>query len=196
MLVAGYVLRSPTFGWTGAAPGSSQHCAASLYHSHAHAHTVKHTQLNTHMYTHCPHPSPPGRSLTLLDPTYASRFVPIIASVSEHQPPSWPSYITDLHFGALLAPAGLMAAFRRLDSGEAGCAHTCSEQQDRVVARPVRRCSSTCLTTGGCAACFEAVCLHTCLPPHIQLCSTSITPVAPTRLMLPTPARQHPWMTG
>lgn len=59
-----------------------------------------------------------GRSLTLLDPTYASRFVPIIASVSEHQPPSWPSYITDLHFAALLAPAGIIAAFRKLDNGE------------------------------------------------------------------------------
>jgi hypothetical protein len=58
-----------------------------------------------------------GRSLTLLDPTYASRFVPIIASVSEHQPPSWPSYITDLHFAALLAPAGIIAAFRKLDNG-------------------------------------------------------------------------------
>lgn len=61
-----------------------------------------------------------GRSLTLLDPTYASRFVPIIASVSEHQPPSWPSYITDLHFAALLAPAGIIAAFRKLDNGERG----------------------------------------------------------------------------
>lgn len=58
-----------------------------------------------------------GRSLTLLDPTYASRFVPIIASVSEHQPPSWPSYITDLHFAVLLAPAGIMAAFKKLDNG-------------------------------------------------------------------------------
>jgi dolichyl-diphosphooligosaccharide---protein glycosyltransferase len=26
-----------------------------------------------------------GRSLTLLDPTYAKKFIPIIASVSEHQ---------------------------------------------------------------------------------------------------------------
>ena len=37
-----------------------------------------------------------GRSLSLLDPTYASKYIPIIASVSEHQPPSWPSYFTDL----------------------------------------------------------------------------------------------------
>ena len=27
-----------------------------------------------------------GRSLSLLDPTYAKKFIPIIASVSEHQP--------------------------------------------------------------------------------------------------------------
>ncbi|GBF90577.1 hypothetical protein Rsub_03149 [Raphidocelis subcapitata] len=73
-LVVGYVVRSPTFGWT-------------------------------------------GRSLTLLDPTYASRFVPIIASVSEHQPPSWPSYITDLHAAVLLAPAGIIGCFKNLNNG-------------------------------------------------------------------------------
>ncbi|KAI8469243.1 MAG: Oligosaccharyl transferase STT3 subunit-domain-containing protein [Monoraphidium minutum] len=72
--VVGYVVQSPTFGWT-------------------------------------------GRSLTLLDPTYASRFVPIIASVSEHQPPSWPSYITDLHVAALLAPAGIIGCFKSLTNG-------------------------------------------------------------------------------
>lgn len=44
--------------------------------------------------------------MTLLDPTYASRFVPIIASVSEHQPPQWSSYIMDLHVLVALAPAG------------------------------------------------------------------------------------------
>jgi hypothetical protein len=27
-----------------------------------------------------------GRSLSLLDPTYATKYIPIIASVSEHQP--------------------------------------------------------------------------------------------------------------
>ncbi|MEW5300470.1 MAG: hypothetical protein WDW36_003400 [Sanguina aurantia] len=70
--VAGYVLQSPTLGWT-------------------------------------------GRSLSLLDPTYAGRFIPIIASVSEHQPPSWTSYIQDLHILILLAPAGLMACFVRFN---------------------------------------------------------------------------------
>ena len=38
-----------------------------------------------------------GRSLSLLDPTYASKYIPIIASVSEHQPPAWTSYFTDLN---------------------------------------------------------------------------------------------------
>ena len=40
---------------------------------------------------------PAGRSLSLLDPTYASKYIPIIASVSEHQPPAWTSYFTDLN---------------------------------------------------------------------------------------------------
>ena len=55
-----------------------------------------------------------GRSLSLLDPTYASKYIPIIASVSEHQPPSWSMYITDLHLTILLAPAGILACFSPL----------------------------------------------------------------------------------
>jgi dolichyl-diphosphooligosaccharide--protein glycosyltransferase len=55
-----------------------------------------------------------GRSLSLLDPTYASKYIPIIASVSEHQPPAWASYFTDLHIAGILAPAGLLACFRPL----------------------------------------------------------------------------------
>ena len=57
---------------------------------------------------------PAGRSLSLLDPTYASKYIPIIASVSEHQPPAWASYFTDLHAAALLMPAGLVSCFRPL----------------------------------------------------------------------------------
>eukprot|EP00873_Tetraselmis_striata_P041899 jgi/Tetstr1/462163/TSEL_007228.t1 len=67
----GYVMASPTFGWT-------------------------------------------GRSLSLLDPTYASKYIPIIASVSEHQPPAWTSYFTDIHVMVLFMPAGLIACFRPL----------------------------------------------------------------------------------
>jgi dolichyl-diphosphooligosaccharide---protein glycosyltransferase len=58
-----------------------------------------------------------GRSLSLLDPTYASKYIPIIASVSEHQPPTWSSYVTDLHAAALLAPLGLIVCFRDLTDG-------------------------------------------------------------------------------
>ena len=57
-----------------------------------------------------------GRSLSLLDPTYASKYIPIIASVSEHQPPAWPSYFTDLHVASVLMPAGLIALFWPLTS--------------------------------------------------------------------------------
>jgi dolichyl-diphosphooligosaccharide--protein glycosyltransferase len=52
-----------------------------------------------------------GRSLSLLDPTYASKYIPIIASVSEHQPPTWPSYFMDINILAFLAPAGIIACF-------------------------------------------------------------------------------------
>ncbi|KAJ6801701.1 dolichyl-diphosphooligosaccharide--protein glycosyltransferase subunit STT3A [Iris pallida] len=52
-----------------------------------------------------------GRSLSLLDPTYASKYIPIIASVSEHQPPTWPSYFMDINVLAFLVPAGILACF-------------------------------------------------------------------------------------
>ncbi|KAM1046948.1 hypothetical protein TB2_025906 [Malus domestica] len=55
-----------------------------------------------------------GRSLSLLDPTYASKYIPIIASVSEHQPPTWPSYFMDINVLAFLVPAGIIACFSPL----------------------------------------------------------------------------------
>lgn len=47
-----------------------------------------------------------GRSMTLLDPTYAKKYVPIIASVSEHQPTSWSSYFFDLSYLVVFLPIG------------------------------------------------------------------------------------------
>jgi dolichyl-diphosphooligosaccharide--protein glycosyltransferase len=47
-----------------------------------------------------------GRSLSLLDPTYASKFIPIIASVSEHQATTWTSYFFDLNMLMVLVPIG------------------------------------------------------------------------------------------
>ncbi|GMH40934.1 hypothetical protein BSKO_08838 [Bryopsis sp. KO-2023] len=55
-----------------------------------------------------------GRSLSLLDPTYASKYIPIIASVSEHQPPTWSSYFTDINVLVLILPAGFIACFSPL----------------------------------------------------------------------------------
>jgi len=44
--------------------------------------------------------------MTLLDPRYAKKFVPIIASVSEHQPTTWSSYFFDLGFLIIFMPIG------------------------------------------------------------------------------------------
>ncbi|KAI8022624.1 Dolichyl-diphosphooligosaccharide--protein glycosyltransferase subunit STT3A [Camellia lanceoleosa] len=43
--------------------------------------------------------------------TYASKYIPIIASVSEHQPPTWPSYFMDINVLAFLVPAAIIACF-------------------------------------------------------------------------------------
>lgn len=48
-----------------------------------------------------------GRFYTLLDPTYAKKHIPIIASVSEHQPTTWASFFFDLHILTFLFPVGL-----------------------------------------------------------------------------------------
>lgn len=37
-----------------------------------------------------------GRFYSLLDPSYAKNHIPIIASVSEHQPTTWSSFYFDL----------------------------------------------------------------------------------------------------
>ncbi|GAM28549.1 hypothetical protein SAMD00019534_117250 [Acytostelium subglobosum LB1] len=55
-----------------------------------------------------------GRFYSLLDPTYARDNIPIIASVSEHQPTTWASYFFDLHILTFLFPAGLYFCFREL----------------------------------------------------------------------------------
>jgi len=56
-----------------------------------------------------------GRFYTLLDPTYAKEHIPIIASVSEHQPTTWASFFFDLHILLLLFPAGLYFCFDKLN---------------------------------------------------------------------------------
>ena len=45
------------------------------------------------------------------------RYIPIIASVSEHQPTTWSAYILDLHILILLAPIGLLVCFKHMTDG-------------------------------------------------------------------------------
>ncbi|EGD76691.1 oligosaccharyl transferase [Salpingoeca rosetta] len=55
-----------------------------------------------------------GRFYAMLDPTYAKNHIPIIASVSEHQPTTWSSYYFDLQFLVFLFPLGLYYCFKNL----------------------------------------------------------------------------------
>lgn len=55
-----------------------------------------------------------GRFYSLLDPSYAKNNIPIIASVSEHQPTSWSSFYFDLQLLVFLFPVGLYYCFKSL----------------------------------------------------------------------------------
>jgi len=55
-----------------------------------------------------------GRFYTLLDPSYAKNNIPIIASVSEHQPTTWSSFYFDLQMLVFMFPAGLYFCFKKL----------------------------------------------------------------------------------
>lgn len=54
-----------------------------------------------------------GRFYSLWDTGYAKIHIPIIASVSEHQPTAWPSFFFDLNLLIYAFPAGLFFLFRR-----------------------------------------------------------------------------------
>ncbi|ELP90050.1 oligosaccharyl transferase, putative [Entamoeba invadens IP1] len=56
-----------------------------------------------------------GRFYALFDPTFAKKNVPLIVSVSEHQPANWASYFFDLHVLIVIAPAGLYYCFKKFD---------------------------------------------------------------------------------
>ncbi|KAI8502179.1 PREDICTED: dolichyl-diphosphooligosaccharide--protein glycosyltransferase subunit STT3A [Branchiostoma belcheri] len=55
-----------------------------------------------------------GRFYSLLDPSYAKNNIPIIASVSEHQPTTWSSFYFDLQMLVFMFPVGLYYCFCRL----------------------------------------------------------------------------------
>ncbi|KAF4594630.1 oligosaccharyl transferase STT3 subunit [Ophiocordyceps camponoti-floridani] len=55
-----------------------------------------------------------GRFYSLWDTGYAKIHIPIIASVSEHQPPAWPAFFFDLNMLIWLFPAGIYLCFQEL----------------------------------------------------------------------------------
>ena len=55
-----------------------------------------------------------GRFYSLWDTAYAKVHIPIIASVSEHQPTAWPAFFFDLNMLIWLFPAGVYLCFRNL----------------------------------------------------------------------------------
>lgn len=55
-----------------------------------------------------------GRFYSLWDTGYAKVHIPIIASVSEHQPTAWPSFFFDLHMLIWLFPAGVYICIQQL----------------------------------------------------------------------------------
>ncbi|KAL7712769.1 dolichyl-diphosphooligosaccharide--protein glycotransferase [Entamoeba marina] len=56
-----------------------------------------------------------GRFYALFDPTFAKKNIPLIVSVSEHQPANWSAYFSDLHCLIVIAPAGLYYCFKKFD---------------------------------------------------------------------------------
>ncbi|XP_002739605.1 dolichyl-diphosphooligosaccharide--protein glycosyltransferase subunit STT3A-like [Saccoglossus kowalevskii] len=55
-----------------------------------------------------------GRFYSLLDPSYAKNNIPIIASVSEHQPTTWSSFYFDLQMLVFMFPVGMYYCFSKL----------------------------------------------------------------------------------
>ncbi|GAC75417.1 oligosaccharyltransferase, STT3 subunit [Moesziomyces antarcticus T-34] len=55
-----------------------------------------------------------GRFYSLWDTAYAKKHIPIIASVSEHQPPAWPAFFFDLEMLIFLFPVGVFLLFKEL----------------------------------------------------------------------------------
>jgi dolichyl-diphosphooligosaccharide--protein glycosyltransferase len=55
-----------------------------------------------------------GRFYSLWDTGYAKIHIPIIASVSEHQPTAWPAFFFDLNLLIWLFPAGVYLCFLKL----------------------------------------------------------------------------------
>lgn len=58
------------------------------------------------------------RFYAVLDPTFAKKNIPIMASVSEHQPTTWASFFFDFHILTMLIPSGLYHCFKASSDGK------------------------------------------------------------------------------
>ena len=56
-----------------------------------------------------------GRFYSLWDTGYAKIHIPIIASVSEHQPTTWVSFFFDLHILVCVFPAGVWFVIKEIN---------------------------------------------------------------------------------
>ena len=56
-----------------------------------------------------------GRFYSLWDTGYAKIHIPIIASVSEHQPTTWVSFLFDLHVLSCVFPAGVWFVIKNIN---------------------------------------------------------------------------------
>jgi dolichyl-diphosphooligosaccharide--protein glycosyltransferase len=52
------------------------------------------------------------RILTLINPVYAQKHNPLVASISEHQPTAWSSFFFDLQYTLLFAPVGMYVCLK------------------------------------------------------------------------------------
>lgn len=66
-----------------------------------------------------------GRFYSLWDTGYAKIHIPIIASVSEHQPTPWTSFFFDLQMLVPMIPVGIWCCFQVLSRSLARGSHTC-----------------------------------------------------------------------
>ena len=62
-----------------------------------------------------------GRFYSLWDTGYAKIHIPIIASVSEHQPTTWSSFFFDLHILAPAFPAGVYFCIKKINDERVFC---------------------------------------------------------------------------
>lgn len=58
------------------------------------------------------------RIMTLINPVYAKKHNPLVASISEHQSTPWPSFFFDLQYNLIFAPIGFFVCLKKLGNSK------------------------------------------------------------------------------